>query len=63
MDVWKINWKFRVGLQEPTGVSLRKSLILETPQFGGYTHEHQDTAWPAHCQSLPDPFAASLSKG
>jgi hypothetical protein len=41
IDLQKMNWKFRTGVHEQMGVSLKEPLP-DTPR-GAYTREHQDT--------------------
>jgi hypothetical protein len=41
IDLQKMNWKFRTGAHEQTGVSLKEPLP-DNP-IGEYTREHQDT--------------------
>jgi len=41
IDLQKMNWKFRTGVYEQTGVSLKEPLP-NNPR-GAYTREHQDT--------------------
>jgi hypothetical protein len=41
IDLQKMNWKFRTGVHEQTGVSLKEPLP-DNPR-GEYTGEHQDT--------------------
>src|SRR6266571_4901716 len=58
IDLQKMNWKFRTGIHEPMGVSLK-------PHFGhncagGYTREHQDTGQFCDCQSLAQPVETGL---
>jgi peptide/nickel transport system substrate-binding protein len=59
IDLQKMNWKFRAGFQEHTGVSLNEHL----PDYpiGGHTRVPQDTAQPRHHQRPPPPSAARLS--
>src|SRR6516165_10524178 len=46
LSVQKMNWKFRTGAHEQTGVSLKEPLP-DNPR-GAYTREHQDTAHIPH---------------
>jgi hypothetical protein len=41
IDLQKMNWKFRTGVREQTGVSLKEPLP-DNPR-GEYPREHQDT--------------------
>jgi hypothetical protein len=41
IDLQKMNWKFRPGVHEQTGISLKESLP-DTPR-GEYPREHEDT--------------------
>src|SRR6266436_1593386 len=59
IDLQKMNWKFRAGFQEHTGVSLKEHLP-NNPR-GEYTRVHQDTAQSRHRQRPPQPSAACLS--
>ena len=47
-NLQKMNWKFRPGFHEHTGVSL-KAHVPNNPR-GGYTRVHQDTAQSRHRQ-------------
>src|SRR6266852_623369 len=59
IDLQKMNQKFRTGLHEQTGVSLKERLPNNSRE--GYTREHQDTAQSRHRQRPPPPSSASLS--
>src|SRR5713101_9344747 len=59
IDVQKINWKFRIGLHEQTGVSLQERLPHNAR--GGDTREHQDTAQSRNRQRPLQPSAVRLS--
>src|SRR5712692_9424480 len=59
IDLQKMNWKFRAGFHEHTGVSLKEH--LPNNPIGGYTRVHQDTAQSRHRQRPPQPSAARLS--
>src|SRR6266566_9629618 len=50
IDLQKMNWKCRTGVNEQMGVSLQK-LCIHT-SIGGYTHADQDTGQYCHCSSL-----------
>jgi hypothetical protein len=58
IDLQKMNWKFRTGVHEPMGVSLKRHFGHNCA--GGYTREHQDTGQFCDCQSLAQPVAAGL---
>src|SRR4030095_9827309 len=58
-DLQKMNWKFRTGFHEHTGVSLKEH-VPNNPR-GGYTRVHQDTAQSCHRQRPLQPSAAALS--
>src|SRR5215475_9202651 len=59
IDLQKMNWKFRAGFPEHTGVSLKEH-SPNNPR-GEYTRVHQDTAQSRHRQRPPQPSAACLS--
>ena len=59
IDLQKMNWKFRTGFHEHTGVSL--TAHLPNTLRGGYTRVHQDTAESYHRQRSVQPSAACLS--
>jgi hypothetical protein len=59
IDLQKMNWKFRTGFQEHTGVSL--TAHLPNNSMGGYTRVHQDTAQSRHRQRSAQPSATRLS--
>jgi hypothetical protein len=59
IDLQKRNWKFRTGLHEQTGVSLKER--CPNNSIGGYTRGHQETAQSRHRQSPPQPSSARLS--
>ena len=51
IDLQKINWEFKAGFHEHTGVSLK--LHMPNNAQGGYTRVPQDTAEPYDCQRPP----------
>ena len=59
IDLQKMNWKFKAGFHEHTGVSLQAHLP-NNPR-GGYTRVHQDTAQSRDCQRPPQSSSARLS--
>jgi nitrile hydratase len=59
IDLQKMNQKFRTGLHEHTGVSLKERLPKNPRE--GYTRVHQDTAQSRDHQRPPPPSSASLS--
>src|SRR5215510_9635203 len=60
IDVQKMNWKVRTGVQEQTGVCLHRH--CDHHGTGGYTHEPQNTGQCCDCQSLTCQVAPGLSK-
>src|SRR5713101_3704885 len=59
IDLQKMNWKFRTGFHEHTGVSLIAP--LPNNPIGGYTRVHQDTAQSRHRQRSAPSSAARLA--
>src|SRR2546426_11538174 len=59
IDLQKMNWKCRTGVNEQMGVSLQ-TLCIHT-SIGGYTHADQDTGQYCHCSSLAHAVATGLS--
>src|SRR5205809_8088743 len=53
IDLQKMNWKFRAGFHELTGVSPKRHCGHNCT--GGYTREHQDTGQFCDYQSLIQP--------
>src|SRR5262245_43315112 len=58
IDVQKMNWKVRTGVQEQTGVCLHRH--YDHHGTGGYTHEPQNTGQCCDCQSLTCQVAPGL---
>src|SRR5262249_40359717 len=59
IDLQKMNWKFRTGFHEHTGVSLTE--YMPNNPIGGDTREHEDTAQSRHRQRAAQPSAGRLS--
>src|SRR5262249_15705553 len=59
IDLQKMNWKFKAGFHEHTGVSLQARLP-NTPR-GGVTRVPQDTAQSCDCQRPPQASSVRLS--
>src|SRR5215510_6776797 len=58
IDVQKMNWKFRIGVHEQTGVCLYTHVGHDGT--GGYTHESQNTDQCYDCQSFIRQVATGL---
>src|SRR4249920_3539535 len=61
IDLQKMNWKFRTGVHEQTGVSLKEP--LPDNRRGAYTREHQDTGKSRDGQSFANPAPRRLPTG
>src|SRR6266705_3323549 len=59
IDLQKMNWKFKAGFHEHTGISLQAHLPNHPP--GGYTRVHQNTAQSCDRQRPPQASSARLS--
>src|SRR5215813_6077082 len=59
IDLQKMNWTFRTGFHEHTGVSL--TVHVPNNPRGVHTRVHQDTAQARHRQRSAPPSAACLS--
>src|SRR4030095_16910891 len=59
IDLQKMNWEFRTGFHEHTGVSL--TAPIPNNPIGGYTRVPQDTAQSRHRQRAAQPSAGRLS--
>ena len=59
IDLQKMNWKFKAGFHEHTGVSL--TVHVPNNPRGGHTRVHQDTAQSRHRQRSAPPSATCLS--
>jgi glucose-6-phosphate 1-dehydrogenase len=61
IDLQKMNWEFRTGVHEHTGVSLKEPLP-DNPR-GEYTRVHQDTGQSRDGQSVASPAPRRLPTG
>src|SRR6266446_7543314 len=59
IDLQKMNWKCRTGVNEQMGVSLKR--LCSHTSIGGYIHADQDTGQYCHCSSLAHAVATGLS--
>jgi predicted ATPase len=59
IDLQKMNWKFKAGFHEHTGISLQAH--LPNHPTGGYTRVHQNTAQSCDRQRPPQASSARLS--
>jgi len=50
IDVQKMNWEFRIGVDEQTGVCLQRH--FGSTCTGGYTRASQNTGQCGDCQSI-----------
>ena len=60
IDIQKMNWKFRAGVHEQTGVCLNRHCGHNGT--GGYTRERQNTGQCCDCQSFTCEVATGLSQ-
>jgi hypothetical protein len=59
IDLQKMNWKCRTGIDESMGVSLKGR--RKHNAIGGYSHADQDTGQCCHGQSLAHAVATGVS--
>src|SRR5262245_24356736 len=60
IDVQKINWEFRIGVDEQTGVCLQRHFGYN--RTGGYTRESQHPGQCCDCQSVTHQVATGLAQ-